>query len=77
MKQFFEDFMDMCSSNNTSSRGFYIFLAVMMVLLVIGSLVGIIRLIASIKTGITIGAIIFAVAPVLVLVGLIIWLAKS
>lgn len=79
MKEFFEELMYMCSPSNTTSRGFYIFIAIAMATLAIGAIAMLVLMIVNL---VKFGAFawywaaifVFAVAA---LVGLIIWLKRS
>lgn len=79
MREFFEEFSYMCSSANTKSRGLYIFIAIAMIALLIGVVVGIVLMIVNgvkyhtvnaLSIGLTIGC-------VAALIGVLIWLKKS
>lgn len=78
MKEFFEEFKYMCSSANTKSRGTYIMLAIILVLLPIIFISGVVAEIVFISAGNF--QIIPALLAVLAIVGeiaLIVWLKKS
>lgn len=78
MKEFFEEFFYMCSANNTKSRGTYLMLAAILVLLPIVFIAGVIAEIVYIGAGNF--QIMPAILAVLALVGeiaLIVWLKKS
>ena len=78
MKEFFEEFAYMCSASNTKSRGFYIMLAIGMVLLTLGGLAGIVLNIVTLVKGIW--QFYFLLLTLLVIgvnVALIVWLVKS
>lgn len=78
MKEFFEEFAYMCSSSNTKSRGLYIFIAIALVVLALGSLASLILfVINTIKYGFTPLFLILFVVSLLILVGMIVWLKKS
>lgn len=79
MREFFEEFSYMCSSANTKSRGLYIFIAIAMIALLIGTVIGIVLIIVNgikyhtispLSIGLTIGC-------VAALIGVFIWLKKS
>ena len=79
MREFIEDFMYMCSASNTKSRGFYIFVAVGLCILLLGMIANLILIIANIVKG-------FGVSPINVILfivciglfaGTIFWIAKN
>lgn len=79
MKEFFSEFSYMCSSENTSSRGFYIRLAIglsLLTLLILGA-AGLIvfSLIKGIK--IPVYAIIAFVVALVIETGLVVWLKRG
>lgn len=78
MREFFEEFAYMCSSNNTKSRGLYIFIAIALVALLIGAVASLILfIINTIKFGFTPLFLILFLVTVILLVGIIIYLKKS
>lgn len=78
MKEFFEEFAYMCSSSNTKSRGLYIFIAIALGVLALGSLASLILfVINTIKYGFTPLFLILFVVSLLILVGMIVYLKKS
>lgn len=79
MKDFIEELMYMCSSSNTESRGFYMFITGALVAMILGAIAMIILLIINV---IKFGAFspmwaILLVVDLICLVGTIIWLKKS
>ncbi len=79
MKEFFEELGYLCSSSNTTSRGFYIFIAVALAILAIGAPVMLIMLIVNI---VKFGAfnvlwLILLILDIAALIDVIIWLKKS
>lgn len=78
MKEFFEEFAYMCSSSNTKSRGLYIFIAIALIVLALGSLASLILFVVNtIKYGFTPLFLILFVVSTLILVGMIVYLKKS
>ena len=78
MKEFFEEFAYMCSSSNTKSRGLYIFIAIALIVLALGSLASLILFVVNtIKYGFTPLFLILFVVSTLILVGTIVYLKKS
>lgn len=78
MKEFFEEFAYMCSSSNTKSRGMYIFIAIALAVLALGTVASLVLFIVNtIKYGFTPLFLILFVASLLILVGVIVWLKKS
>ena len=78
MKEFMEEFLYMCSSSNTKSRGFYLFLAATLVILLIGSIVSLILLIVNIAKGFFNPLfLVLTIVMIAILIGIIIWLKKS
>lgn len=78
MKEFFEEFAYMCSASNTKSRGFYIMLAIGMVLLTLGGLAGIVLNIVTLVKGIwQLYYLLLTVIAIGIDVALVIWLVKS
>lgn len=78
MKEFFEEFAYMCSSSNTKSRGLYIFIAIALIVLALGSLASLILFVVNtIKYGFTPLFLILFVVSLLILVGMIVYLKKS
>ena len=78
MKEFFEEFAYMCSSSNTKSRGMYIFIAIALAVLALGTVASLVLfIINTIKYGFTPLFLILFVVSLLILVGIIVWLKKS
>lgn len=78
MKEFFEEFGYMCSSSNTKSRGMYIFIAIALIVLALGSLASLILFVVNtIKYGFTPLFLILFVVSLLILVGMIVYLKRS
>jgi len=78
MKEFFEEFAYMCSSSNTKSRGMYIFIAIALAVLALGTVASLVLFIVNtIKYGFTPLFLILFVVSLLILVGMIVWLKKS
>ena len=78
MKEFFEEFAYMCSSSNTKSRGMYIFIAIALAVLALGTVASLVLFIVNtIKYGFTPLFLILFVMSLLILVGMIVWLKKS
>ena len=78
MKEFIEDLKYMCSSSNTTSRGFYIGITVILVLMLLGMVASLVLLIVNAVKGFfnPLFAILFVVA-LIIFVGVIIWMKKS
>jgi len=78
MKEFFEELMYMCSSNNTKSRGMYIFIAIALAVLALGTVASLVLFIVNtIKFGFTPLFLILFIVTLLILIGMIVWLKKS
>ena len=78
MKEFFEEFAYMCSASNTKSRGFYIMLAIGMILLTLGGLAGVVLNIVTLVKGIwQLYYLLLTVIAIGIDVALVIWLVKS
>ena len=79
MRDFFEELFDMCSANNTKSRGLYIFITVAMAVLALGVIASLILLIVNV---VKFGAfspmwLILLIVMLVILIGIIVWLKKS
>ena len=74
MSDFIEDLKYMCSSSNTSSRGFYIFVAIMLCLLPVGAIAGIVMMFITGFTGLK---VILTLVAIAVEVAVFFWLKKS
>jgi hypothetical protein len=78
MKEFVSDLLYMCSGNNTSTRGFYILVTVVLAVLTLGIPVMLGLLIFSIVKGASVVLpLIFLLVAVAAYIGVIIWLKKS
>ena len=78
MKEFFEEFAYMCSSSNTKSRGLYIFIAIALAVLALGTVASLVLFIVNtIKYGFTPLFLILFIVTLLILIGMIVWLKKS
>ena len=78
MKEFFEEFAYMCSSSNTKSRGMYIFIAIALAVLALGTVASLVLfVINTIKFGFTPLFLILFIVTLLILIGMIVWLKKS
>lgn len=78
MKEFFEEFAYMCSSSNTKSRGMYIFIAIALAVLALGTVASLVLFIVNtIKYGFTPLFLILFIVTLLILIGIIVWLKKS
>ena len=78
MKEFFEEFAYMCSSSNTKSRGMYIFIAIALAVLALGTVASLVLFIVNtIKFGFTPLFLILFIVTLLILIGMIVWLKKS
>jgi len=78
MKEFFEEFAYMCSSSNTKSRGMYIFIAIALAVLALGTVASLVLFIVNtIKFGFTPLFLILFIITLLILIGMIVWLKKS
>lgn len=79
MKEFIEELGYMCSSSNTKSRGFYIFIAVAMAAMIIGSVAMIVMLLINV---IKYGAfswlwLVLLLADIGAFIGVVIFLKRS
>lgn len=78
MREFVSDLFYMCSSSNDKSRGFYIFVTVILAILTIAIPVMLGVLIFSIiKGGSIVLPIILTIAAIAIYVAVIVWLRKS
>ena len=78
MKEFFEEFAYMCSSSNTKSRGLYLFIAVALVILLVGSVASLALLLVNVIKGwFNPLFLILFIVQVVILIGIIIFLKKS
>lgn len=79
MRDFIDELKYMCSADNTSSRGFYIFIAFAMVALLLGCFCSIGLIIVNLIKFKTIKAlfVILLLVSVAAEAGLIIWMKKS
>lgn len=78
MKNFILELKDMCSASNTESRGFYIMVVAVLVLLLVSVISGLVA------TAIYAGAgnfqmlpLIVSIVSLVVFIGLVLWLHKS
>ena len=78
MKEFVSDLFYMCSSNNTSTRGFYIFVTALLAILTLAIPIMLILIIINIVKGaaFVLPLILLSVA-VAIYIGVIVWLNKS
>ena len=79
MKEFFEELSYMCSSNNTKSRGLYLFITIGMALLALGIVATIVMIIINAvanKVFLTLPFVLL-IFMIICLVGIIVWLKKS
>jgi len=74
MKDFFSDLFYYCSSSNTSSRGFYIFITIMLFAIPVGILASIIMMIVSGFSALKLGLII---AGIVLEAIVIVWLNRG
>lgn len=78
MKEFFEEFAYMCSSSNTKSRGLYLFIAVVLVILLVGSVASLALLLVNVIKGwFNPLFLILFIVQVVIFIGTIIFLKKS
>lgn len=78
MKELLSDLAFMCSSSNTSSRGFYIFIAIGLAVLALGIPAMLVLLIVNIVKGASfVLPLILLIVAIAAFVGLIVWLKKS
>lgn len=78
MKDFIEEFLYLCSANNTKSRGLYIFIAVALCLLILGAVGSAVLLAVSIAKGtFSVLYAVLLIVTVLLTVGVIVFLKKS
>lgn len=78
MKEFFEEFAYMCSSSNTKSRGLYLFIAVALVILLVGSVASLALLLVNVIKGwFNPLFLILFIVQVVIFIGIIIFLKKS
>ena len=74
MSDFIEDLKYMCSSSNTSSRGFYLFVTAMLILIPLGAIASLVMMFV---TGFTAAKIILFVVAVAIEAGVIVWLKRA
>lgn len=74
MREFISDLKYMCSADNQSSRGFYIFITVLLILIPVAAIVDIIW---KAIVGFAVVDIIILIAAVAIEIGVIFWLKKS
>lgn len=78
MRDFIDDLKYMCSADNTKSRGLYIFIAVALVIILIGILGGTVGIVyTAIKGGSIVKSLILTAILLVIFVGVIVWLKKS
>lgn len=78
MKDFIDELKYMCSSSNTSSRGFYILIAIFLVAMVICIPVSLILLIINLVKGFFSPLfLILFIASLAITIGIVVWLKKS
>lgn len=78
IRDFFSDLKYMCSSANTKSRGTYLMIAAILILLPIAAISGIVATVIYIAAGnFQLVPLIITVVAIVVEVALIVWLAKS
>lgn len=78
MKEFFEEFAYMCSSSNTKSRGLYLFIAVALVILLVGSVASLALLLVNVIKGwFNPLFLILFIVQVVIFIGIIVFLKKS
>lgn len=78
MKDFIDELKYMCSESNQKSRGLYIFITIMLVLLTIGVVASAVLLVVNLIKGYTAPIFFILFFGVLaVWIGLIVWLKKS
>ncbi len=78
MRDFIENLKYLTSSSNSSSRGFYIFIAIMLVVLLIAIPVMLILFIVNtIKYGFAVLPLILFIVVLALFIGTIIWLQRS
>ena len=74
MKDFFSDLFYYCSSSNTSSRGFYIFITVMLFAIPVGVLASIIMMIVS---GFSVLKLVLILVGIAAEAGVVVWLNRG
>lgn len=78
MKEFLEEFIYMCSSSNTKSRGFYIFIALVWALLLLGGTGTIVLcVITAVKGWFQLYYLFLTAITWICFIGLTVWLKKS
>ena len=78
MREFISELMYMCSPSNTKSRGTYIMIAIILILLPIAAISGIVAtIIYAVAGNFQAMPLIITVVALVVEVALIIWLKKS
>lgn len=78
MKEFIEELSYMCSANNTKSRGLYLFIAISLVALLLGSVAMLVLLIVNLVKGFFNPLfLVLLIVALAIFVGIIIWLKKS
>lgn len=78
MKEFIEELSYMCSANNTKSRGLYLFIAISLVALLLGSVAMLVLLIVNLVKGFFNPLfLVLLVVALAIFIGIIIWLKKS
>lgn len=78
MKDFIDELKYMCSASNTSSRGFYIGIAVFLIIMALCIPASLILLIINLIKGyFSVLFLILFIASLLITIGLIVWLKKS
>ena len=78
MRDFIENLKYLTSSSNSSSRGFYIFIAIMLVALLIAMPVMLILFIVNtIKYGFAVLPLVLFVVVLALFIGTVIWLQRS
>lgn len=79
MRDFFGELFDLCSASNKSSRGFYLIVTTALFVFAILSIVMPAMLIVSISKGAELSVFnyAFSALPVIVTIGIVVWLKKS
>lgn len=79
MRDFFGELFDLCSTSNKSSRGFYLIVTTALFVFAILSIVMPAMLIVSMSKGAELSVFNYALSalPVIVTIGIVVWLKKS
>ncbi len=79
MKEFLDELMYMCSSSNSKSRGFYIFIASCLVAMLIGAVVMVVILLINIIKfkAFSFLWLVLLILDIAAFIGVLIWLKRS